>query len=114
MLAEGAVTSLDAGLDLLSLDPDGPAPGSSGGPGPGSGAGSGPPGGDAKGGEEKVAIKDHPQYSKYFKMLKVGLPVDAVKAKMQQEGVNPEYIKVRVVCDSYFIVMYLMFILYLY
>jgi Subunit CCDC53 of WASH complex len=92
MLAEGIVTSLDAGLDLLALDPEGPAPGSGG--AAGAGAGPPPPGGDAKGGEEKVAIKDHPQYSKYFKMLKVGLPVDAVKAKMQQEGVNPEYIKV--------------------
>lgn len=91
MLAEGIVTSLDAGLDILALDPEGPAPGSGG----GAGAGPPPPGEDAKGGEEKVAIKDHPQYSKYFKMLKVGLPVDAVKAKMQQEGVNPEYIKVR-------------------
>jgi Subunit CCDC53 of WASH complex len=93
MLAEGIVTSLDAGLDLLALDPEGPAPGSGG----AAGAGPPPPGEDAKGGEEKVAIKDHPQYSKYFKMLKVGLPVDAVKAKMQQEGVNPEYIKVRTV-----------------
>ena len=36
-----------------------------------------------------VAVQDHPVYSKYFKMLKVGLPKDAVKNKMIQEGVDP-------------------------
>jgi hypothetical protein len=39
--------------------------------------------------EELVACKDHPVYSKYFKMLKVGLPVANVKAKMEQEGYDP-------------------------
>ena len=29
-------------------------------------------------------------YSKYFKMLKVGLPKEAVQAKMRQEGVDPD------------------------
>jgi hypothetical protein len=38
----------------------------------------------------KVAAKDHPKYSKYFQMLKVGLPTEAVKAKMKLEGVNPD------------------------
>jgi Formin Homology 2 Domain/Subunit CCDC53 of WASH complex len=42
--------------------------------------------------EEKIAVKDHPVYSKYFKMLKVGLPREAVKAKMSQEGANPIYL----------------------
>jgi hypothetical protein len=37
-----------------------------------------------------IAAKDHPKYAKYFKMLKVGLPKDSVKAKMKQEGVNPD------------------------
>ena len=84
MLSEGVVTSLDAGLELLSLNPDSIVP-----------AGAAPPAPSAdtsKSSDEKVAIKDHPQYSKYFKMLKVGLPVDAVKAKMSQEGVIPDYI----------------------
>lgn len=39
---------------------------------------------------KKVKVQDHPKYAKYFKMLKVGLPRDSVKAKMRQEGVNPD------------------------
>lgn len=39
--------------------------------------------------EEMVACKDHPVYSKYFKMLKVGLPLANVRAKMEQEGYDP-------------------------
>lgn len=39
--------------------------------------------------QEMVACKDHPIYSKYFKMLKVGLPLANVKAKMEQEGYDP-------------------------
>ncbi len=35
---------------------------------------------------ETVALKDHPVYSKYFKMLKMGIPLPAVKIKMTQEG----------------------------
>lgn len=38
---------------------------------------------------EMVACKDHPAYGKYFKMLKVGLPVANVRAKMEQEGYDP-------------------------
>ncbi|CAM9254483.1 unnamed protein product, partial [Ectocarpus fasciculatus] len=37
----------------------------------------------------KIAVKDHPKYAKYFKMLKVGLAKPAVQAKMTQEGVDP-------------------------
>lgn len=87
MFSEGVVTSIDAGLELLAQDPEvaAPAPGGSSGPSAGAGSGSGKS-------DDKVAIKDHPQYSKYFKMLKVGLPIDAVKAKMQQEGINSDYI----------------------
>lgn len=40
----------------------------------------------------KVAVQDHPQLAKYFKMLKVGLPKDTVKGKMQQENIDPKYI----------------------
>ena len=36
-----------------------------------------------------VALSEHPVYAKYFKMLKVGLPVGSVKNKMTQEGVDP-------------------------
>ena len=42
--------------------------------------------------ENKISVADHPIYSKYFKMMKVGLPREAIKAKMQQEGVNPAYL----------------------
>jgi hypothetical protein len=40
----------------------------------------------AEGEGEMVPCKDHPVYSKYFKMLKVGLPIANVRAKMEQEG----------------------------
>jgi hypothetical protein len=39
-----------------------------------------------------VKVSEHPSYSKYFKMLKVGLPPDAVKMKMKSEGVDPSYL----------------------
>ena len=41
---------------------------------------------------EYVSFMNHPVYGKYFKMLKVGLPSEAVKAKMIQEGVDPDYL----------------------
>jgi hypothetical protein len=47
------------------------------------------PGGAAVSTGSDVAIADHPKYGKYFRMLKVGLPRDAIKAKMQHEGMNP-------------------------
>ncbi|DAZ98813.1 TPA: hypothetical protein N0F65_000969 [Lagenidium giganteum] len=37
---------------------------------------------------EDVKLKDHPEYSKYFNMLKVGLPMDVVKHKMTQESAD--------------------------
>ena len=39
-----------------------------------------------------VSLMNHPVYGKYFKMLKVGLPAEAVKAKMSQEGIDPDYL----------------------
>jgi hypothetical protein len=42
--------------------------------------------------EVKVSLSDHPLYSKYFKMLKCGIPLGAVTAKMIQEGVDPVYL----------------------
>ena len=56
------------------------------------GAGGGSSGGGSNSNEAKVAVADHPAYAKYFKMMKVGLPKEAIKAKMQQEGVNPTYL----------------------
>ena len=56
------------------------------------GAGGGSSGGGGNSNEAKVAVADHPAYAKYFKMMKVGLPKEAIKAKMQQEGVNPTYL----------------------
>jgi hypothetical protein len=81
MFSEGVAASIDQALEILALDPDAPAPNSGGGGGAGAAA------------EERIALREHPTYSKYFKMLKVGLPRDAVKAKMQQEGVNPEMLE---------------------
>ena len=40
----------------------------------------------------KVAVSEHPQYAKYFRMLQVGLPKNAIKAKMVQEGKNPDFL----------------------
>ena len=70
---------------------------SSGGGGHGAGASSSSSihngGNDAAGGGgTKVAVSEHPLYAKYFKMMKVGLPKEAIKAKMQQEGANPAYL----------------------
>ena len=37
-------------------------------------------------------IGDHPDYSKYFKMLKMGVPLDAVKQKIISMNLNPDII----------------------
>jgi len=62
MQAEG----LDPGI--LDMDPNGPPPGAEP---------TGPP------------LKDDPKYAKYFKMLKMHLPKQAVMNKMQAEGLDP-------------------------
>jgi hypothetical protein len=36
-----------------------------------------------------VPLKDDPAYAKYFKMLKLGLPMGAVKNAMERDGVDP-------------------------
>ncbi len=46
----------------------------------------GPSGSD---GDNGVALKDDPEYSKYFKMLKMGLPVGAVKNALTKDGKDP-------------------------
>ena len=45
-------------------------------------------GATAGGGGGPVAAKDDPKYAKFFKMLKMGLPRDAVKIKMVAEGLD--------------------------
>ena len=42
---------------------------------------------------ETVALKDHPRYMKYFKMLKMGLPLAAAQNKAQQDGVDPSVLE---------------------
>ncbi|XP_023210420.1 WASH complex subunit 3-like [Centruroides sculpturatus] len=37
----------------------------------------------------KMTISQDPRYSKYFKMINLGVPVGAVKQKMITEGVDP-------------------------
>lgn len=36
-----------------------------------------------------VLVTEHESYKKFFKMLQVGVPMRAVKMKMQAEGVDP-------------------------
>ena len=46
-------------------------------------------------GEEKapmVAVKDHPKYRRFFSMLKMHVPKDAIKHKMTKEGVDPAFL----------------------
>lgn len=38
--------------------------------------------------DDKLAVKDDPKYAKYFKMLKMGLPMGAVKNAMERDGVD--------------------------
>ena len=38
---------------------------------------------------DEVILKEDPEYVKYFKMLKVGLPVDAVKHALKKDGKDP-------------------------
>ena len=38
--------------------------------------------------EKKMKLCDHPKYSKYFKMLKKGLPETAIRYAMKRDGVD--------------------------
>jgi len=75
--------------------PGGPPPPPSGGPPPPPPPGGPPPPPPPGGapppppGPPAMAVKDDPQYAKYFKMLKFGLAVGACKLKMQAEGMDP-------------------------
>ncbi|KAF8362018.1 ddl-1 [Pristionchus pacificus] len=39
--------------------------------------------------ENRLLVKDDPRYSKYFKMVKMGIQEEAVQLKMKSEGVDP-------------------------
>ncbi|KAL7553233.1 hypothetical protein ACHAWF_017316 [Thalassiosira exigua] len=41
------------------------------------------------GGDGRPALKDDPKYAKYFKMLKVGMPLPAVQHAMTRDGLDP-------------------------
>lgn len=43
--------------------------------------------------ENGICIKDDPTYSKYFKMLHFGVQEQAVRLKMQAEGLDPDILK---------------------
>ena len=76
MVTENCCSTAEEALAILNMDPDGPSPEYL-------------KSAAAPAAQPTVAYKDHPVYSKYFKMIKVGLPADSVKAKMQIEGVDP-------------------------
>ncbi len=38
-------------------------------------------------------VKDDPNYSKFFKMLKVGVPMPVIEGKMRAEGLDPKYLE---------------------
>lgn len=42
--------------------------------------------------ESSKTVKDDPQYAKFFKLLKMGMPHEQIKLKMQAEGLNPDYL----------------------
>jgi hypothetical protein len=39
-----------------------------------------------------IAAREHPIYKKYFRMLKVGMQVPEVKARLREDGIDPEII----------------------
>ncbi|KAL9187572.1 hypothetical protein ACHAXT_001675 [Thalassiosira profunda] len=41
------------------------------------------------GGEDGVPLREDPAYAKYFKMLKLGLPLGAVKNALERDGLDP-------------------------
>jgi hypothetical protein len=44
---------------------------------------------EAGGDKGEVPLKDHPEYSKYFKMINMGLPIGAVKNSLGRDGKDP-------------------------
>jgi hypothetical protein len=39
--------------------------------------------------QDRFAIKNHPTFCQYFKMLRLGVPMDAVKSTVEQDGYHP-------------------------
>lgn len=46
--------------------------------------------------EEEVALKDDPKYAKFFKMIRLHIPVAAVAIKMSAEGLDPAVLEMNV------------------
>lgn len=40
-----------------------------------------------------IKISEHDTYKKFFKMLQVGVPAQAIKLKMQVEGLDPSMLE---------------------
>jgi hypothetical protein len=51
------------------------------------------PGPESKDGQTGVSLQDHPEYGKYFKMMKAGVPIVDVKEKMRQSGLDPNMLE---------------------
>jgi WASH complex subunit CCDC53 len=43
--------------------------------------------------EEVVSAANDPLYAKFFRMIQVGVPVEAVRLKMQAEGYDPSILE---------------------
>jgi len=43
--------------------------------------------------EEIVSAANDPLYARFFRMIQVGVPVEAVRLKMQAEGYNPSILE---------------------
>lgn len=43
--------------------------------------------------EEMTAAASNPQYARFFRMIQVGVPVQAVRLKMHAEGLDPSILE---------------------
>ncbi|GAQ78781.1 hypothetical protein KFL_000180630 [Klebsormidium nitens] len=43
--------------------------------------------------QTKLKVSEHPDYARFFKMLAVGVPSQAVAVKMRTEGLNPAFLE---------------------
>ncbi|KAG8222279.1 hypothetical protein J437_LFUL003260 [Ladona fulva] len=43
--------------------------------------------------QDTITIKQHPRFAKFFRMVQFGVPPQAVKLKMEQEGLDPNYLE---------------------
>ena len=42
--------------------------------------------------DDGPALKDHPKYQKFYKMLRMGLPKETVRHAMTRDGLDPGYV----------------------